>query len=195
MSQMPASTNVFLVGMPGVGKSTVGRLLAGALGRTFIDSDDEVVRRNGVEIATIFEIEGESGFREREATVISELTRRTPIVLATGGGAILRQENRQVLRERGLVVYLRASLDMLEARTQKKHGNTAAARARPLLEGPNRRLVLASLLSERGPLYEQTAHLIVDSSAAPRAKFLQKLLDAIAEANADRGGSSSRGMS
>ncbi|MFM7461909.1 MAG: shikimate kinase, partial [Burkholderiales bacterium] len=129
---MTVSGNVFLVGMPGVGKSTVGRLLAGALGREFVDSDEEIVRRNGVEIAMIFEIEGEAGFREREAAVINLLTLRSPIVLATGGGAILREDSRRILRERGLVVYLRASLDMLEARTQKKRGNKATLRTRPL---------------------------------------------------------------
>jgi shikimate kinase len=182
---MVGTRNIFLVGMPGVGKSTVGRLLAGELGRTFVDSDEEIVRRNGVEIATIFEIEGEAGFREREAAVINALTLTSPIVLATGGGAILREDNRRNLRERGLVVYLRASLDMLEARTQKKRSNQATSRIRPLLEGSNRRMMLESLLSARGPLYEQTAHLIVDSSAAPRAKFLQKLLDAVAEVPAD----------
>lgn len=179
--------NIFLVGMPGAGKSTVGRLLAGALGQTFIDSDEEIVQRNGVEIATIFEIEGEAGFRERETAVINALTSKSPIVLATGGGAILREDNRRILRERGLVVYLRASLDMLEARTQKKHGNGTTTRVRPLLEGPNRRAALESLLKLRGPLYEQCAHLVVDSGAAPRAKFLQKLLEAIAEATSGPG--------
>jgi len=182
---MAFTGNVFLVGMPGAGKSTVGRLLAGALGQAFIDSDEEIVQRNGVEIATIFEIEGEAGFREREAAVINALTLGSPIVLATGGGAILREDNRRTLRERGLVVYLRASLDMLEARTQKKHGSQVTSRVRPLLEGPNRRLLLETLLSVRGPLYEQTAHVIVDASAAPRAKFLQKLLDALNEATSD----------
>lgn len=133
---MTVSRNVFLVGMPGVGKSTVGRLLAGALGREFIDSDEEIVRRNGVEIAMIFEIEGEAGFREREAAVINLLTLRSPIVLATGGGAILREDSRRILRERGLVVYLRASLDMLEARTQKKRGNQTTSRTRHFLRAP-----------------------------------------------------------
>lgn len=186
MGSMTVSRNVFLVGMPGVGKSTVGRLLAGALDREFIDSDEEIVRRNGVEIATIFEIEGEAGFREREAAVINLYTMRSPIVLATGGGAILREDSRRILRERGLVVYLRASLDMLEARTQKKRGNQTTSRTRPLLEGPNRRLTLETFLAVRGPLYEETAHVIVDVSAAPRGKFLQTLLDAIDDATSGR---------
>jgi shikimate kinase len=177
---MAEKRNIFLVGMPGAGKSTIGRLLAETLGQTFVDSDEEIVLRNGVEITTIFEIEGEAGFREREAAVIDTLTLRNPIVLATGGGAILREDNRRVLRERGLVVYLRASLDMLEARTQKRRNKQATSRVRPLLEGNNRRQMLESLLATRGPLYEQTAHVIVDSNAVPRAKFLEKLLGAIA---------------
>jgi shikimate kinase len=173
--------------MPGVGKSTIGRLLAEALGQTFVDSDEEIVRRNGVEISTIFEIEGEAGFREREAAVINLLTLRRPIVLATGGGAILREDSRRILRERGLVVYLRASLDMLEARTQKKRNSLASSRIRPLLDGGNRRALLESLLATRGPLYEQTAHVIVDSTAVPRTKFLEKLLNGIAKVTTSSG--------
>ena len=137
---MPYSENVFLIGMPSAGKSTVGRMLADALGQRFIDSDEEIVRRNGVEISTIFEIEGEAGFREREAAVLDELTRMESVVLATGGGAVLKEDNRAVLRSRGLVVYLRAGIDTLEARTRKQHG--AALNKRPLLEGVDRRAAL-----------------------------------------------------
>jgi len=178
---MSLQSNVFLVGMPGSGKSTVGRLLANALGQIFVDSDEVIVRRNGVEIATIFEIEGEVGFRDREATVIDDVTQLNAIVLATGGGAVLREVNRQKLRSRGLVVYLRASLDVLDARTEKKFGG-GASRKRPLLEGPNRRATLETLLQAREPLYEQTAHIVIDANTTQRAKFMQKLLGAIATA-------------
>jgi shikimate kinase len=171
--------NLFLVGMPGCGKSTVGRLLASSLGQKFVDSDEEIVRRNGVEIATIFEIEGEAGFREREAAVIDELTQASAVVLATGGGAILREDNRRILRSRGLVVYLRASLDVLAARTEKKFGSSGTPSKRPLLEGPNRRGTLESLLMVRAPLYEATAHVVIDANTTQRAKFLQKLLASI----------------
>ncbi len=177
-----ASSNVFLIGMPGSGKSTVGRLLANTLGQAFVDSDEEIVRRNGVEIATIFEIEGESGFRDREANVIREVTQRSPIVLATGGGAILREENRQALRANGLVIYLHASLDVLEARTDKKRGSSATTRQRPLLAGANRRAVLEALLEVREPLYRETAHIVIDANTTQRAKFMQKLLSAISSA-------------
>jgi shikimate kinase len=171
-------SNVFLVGMPGSGKSTVGRLLAKSLGQRFVDSDEEIVRRNGVEISTIFEIEGEAGFRDREAAVINDVSQSASIVLATGGGSVLREANRQVLRARGLVVYLRASLDVLDARTEKKFGG-GMSHKRPLLEGPNRRATLESLLAVREPLYEATAHIVIDANTTQRAKFMHKLLAAI----------------
>jgi shikimate kinase len=173
------SKHVFLIGMPGVGKTTVGRLLALTLGQTFVDSDEEIVRRNGVEINTIFEIEGEAGFREREVNVIREVTQRSPIVLATGGGVILREENRKALRENGIVVYLHASLDVLEARTDKKRGSSNSTHQRPLLAGSDRRATLAALLDVRQPLYRETAHIIVDANTTQRSKFMQKLLTAI----------------
>jgi shikimate kinase len=175
---MPTAKNVFLIGMPGSGKSTVGRLLAKELDRPFVDSDEEIVRRNGVDIPTIFEIEGEIGFREREATVLRELADRDEIVLATGGGAIVSEANRQLLRRRGLVIYLRASIDVLTARTQKKAA-TRGHPVRPLLEGVDHRSKLETLLQAREPLYNATAHLTVDSTTTHRTRLLQKLLSAI----------------
>jgi len=177
---MPLSKNVFLIGMPGAGKSTVGRTLAKALGQPFIDSDEEIVRRNGVEISTIFEIEGEAGFREREAAVLDELTRMESVVLATGGGAVLREDSRRALRSRGVVIYLRAGIDTLDARTQKKHG--AATNKRPLLEGVDRRTALHGLLVVREPLYTETAHATVDTGTTHREKFLRELLEVVAVA-------------
>ncbi len=173
---MPLSKNVFLIGMPGAGKSTVGRMLANALGQQFVDSDEEIMRRNGVEISTIFEIEGEAGFREREASVLDELTSMDAVVLATGGGAVLREDNRDVLRSRGLVIYLRADIDILCARTKKKHN---VANKRPLLDGPDGRAMLQGLLAVREPLYSKTAHATIDTSMADRTKFMRMLLKTV----------------
>ena len=169
--------------MPGAGKSTVGKLLAKIFARTFLDTDDEIVRRNGVEIATIFEIEGEDGFRQREVGVIDELTRQSGIVLATGGGAILRAENRQVLAERGVVVYLCANIDVLVQRTTQDSGKR---KKRPLLDNIDVRERLVSLLAIREPLYNQIAHLKVDANMTTRSRFVQKLAADIAEFIAKR---------
>lgn len=153
----------------GAGKSTVGRLLARRASFDFIDCDRELEARSGVSIATIFELEGEPAFRRREAALIDELTRRERIVLATGGGAILDEKNRQCLRERGLVIYLRASLDEILRRTQRD-------RSRPLLQTPDRRDRIGQLLSQREPLYEAIAHVTVQSSAGNPNRLVAKLL-------------------
>ena len=111
--------NIFLVGLMAVGKSTVGRQLADALAMPFFDADQEVERRAGAEISWIFDVEGEQGFRDREATVIDDLTQRQGIVLATGGGAILREENRRHLAERGIVIHLDSPIEKIIARTRR----------------------------------------------------------------------------
>ena len=160
---------LFLIGMMGAGKSTVGRLLARRCGFDFIDCDRELEARSGVSVATIFELEGEENFRRREAMLIDELTQRARTVLATGGGAILSGENRRHLRERGLVVYLRASVDEILRRTQKD-------RARPLLQTADRRGRIAQLLAEREALYEQIAHVTVQSSSGNPNRLVAKLL-------------------
>lgn len=150
--------SVFLVGPMGAGKTTVGRQLAVALGYEFFDSDHEIEVRTGADIPWIFAVEGEEGFRRRECHVIDELTQRKRIVLATGGGAVLCQENRTRLKQRGFVVYLSATVDHLLART-------ARDRNRPLLRTDNPRAVFERILVEREPLYRQTAHLIVNTHA------------------------------
>ena len=149
--------SVFLIGMMGAGKTSVGRLLAQRLGRSFVDADQEIEARCGVSIPVIFEIEGEAGFRQRERAMIDELTRRPGIVLATGGGAVLAPESRERLRGRGLVVYLRASTEEIWQRTRRDRG-------RPLLATADPRKRIAELLAEREQLYSQTAHLTFDSS-------------------------------
>ena len=145
---------VFLVGPMGSGKSAVGRQLARRLGLAFIDSDEEIQARTGVDIPYIFEREGEAGFRHREAEVIDELTQRDDVLIATGGGAILDPASRARLRERGRVVYLRTSVDQQLARTRRSE-------TRPLLNNPDG--TLARLYAVRAPLYAEVAEITVDT--------------------------------
>lgn len=161
---------VFLIGMPGSGKSTVGRLLAREAGRTFIDCDREIEARSGVSIATIFELEGEAGFRKRESSMLDELTQRSDVVLATGGGAVLAEDNRRMLSTRGLVIYLQASTEELVRRT-------AGDKARPLLNVDDPRGRLLELLAVRQPLYEATAQVSFHSGAANPRRLVKRMLE------------------
>jgi shikimate kinase len=154
---MKASQNLFLVGLMGAGKTTIGRRLAASLHRELLDSDHEIEARTGVGIPVIFELEGEAGFRAREKAVIDELTRRRGVVLATGGGAVLDPDNRAALRSRGLVIYLYAPVDQLLARTGRD-------RNRPLLQVEDPAARLTELLAVRDPLYREVADLVVDTS-------------------------------
>ncbi len=151
---MLGKRNVFLVGPMGSGKSAVGKLLARLLGAPFYDSDAEVERRTGVDITFIFEKEGEARFRQRECEAIDALTQLEPVVLATGGGAVLLPENRQHLAERGCVVYLEASVEQQAQRV--KH-----ARHRPLLTNVDAESKLRELMLEREPLYRGVADVTV----------------------------------
>jgi shikimate kinase len=153
---MSKANNIFLVGPMGAGKTSVGRQLAKAMGCEFLDSDREIESRTGVNIPTIFDIEGEAGFRRREQQMLDELTQREGIVLATGGGAILARENREWLQQRGTVVYLSASVDQLYKRTRRD-------RNRPLLQTENPRQRIAELLDVRDPLYRETADITLDT--------------------------------
>lgn len=148
--------NIFLVGPMGAGKSAVGRQLARALHLTFMDSDDEIESRTGVDIPFIFEKEGEAGFRKRESAAIDDLTRIDGVVLATGGGAIVDAESRSRLGGRGFVVYLYTTVDQQFARTNR-------GRERPMLENGDRRQILESLLEVRDPLYREIADLVVET--------------------------------
>ncbi len=151
---MKATSNIFLVGPMGAGKSTIGRRLAQLLGLEFVDSDKEIEERTGATIALIFELEGEAGFRAREQAVIAALTRRRNIVLATGGGAVLDPDNRRCLSQRGVVIYLSASVDEQLDRTRQDDN-------RPLLQTADPRGRLATLLAARDPLYREIADFIV----------------------------------
>jgi shikimate kinase len=164
------ASNIFLIGMPGAGKTTVGKALAKQLALRFIDADKELVSRTGVSIATIFEIEGEPGFRVRETELISQLVLERGIILATGGGAILDRINRQSLREHGAVVYLQAELAELRERTRRDT-------KRPLLQGNDPEEVLSALLQAREPLYNETAHIVVNASRENIGKLAQQIID------------------
>ena len=169
--------NVFLVGMMGAGKSTVGKALARRLGRDFVDCDREIVERTGVPIATIFEIEGEAGFRRREAAMIAELCARRGLVVATGGGAVIAEESRRLMRENGTVVYLHAPLEHLHERTRRDA-------TRPLLAKGDRRATLATLLEARDPLYREAAHLVVESGLPSAGTLAGRIAQALEEREA-----------
>ncbi|PCI09024.1 MAG: shikimate kinase AroK [Gammaproteobacteria bacterium] len=155
---MTSQKNIFLIGLMGTGKTTVGRHLARKLKMEFIDSDREIEERTGVDIPLIFEKEGESGFRKREATIIDELTQKKNIILATGGGAILSSENRNHLINRGTVFYLKSNLETLVARTSKNKN-------RPLLHADEPvEVTLQRLLTQREPLYEEVADFTIASA-------------------------------
>jgi shikimate kinase len=173
--------NVFLVGPMGSGKSAVGRQLARRLGLAFVDSDDEIERRTGVDIPFIFEKEGEAGFRQREAEVIDELTRRDGVLLATGGGAVLAPANRERLRSRGCVVYLRTSVDQQLQRT--RHGND-----RPLLDTPDPRGTLLRLQAQRAPLYEEAASIVVDTDGCRVGTVVERICRELAVHGSGPGG-------
>lgn len=160
--------NIFLVGLMGAGKTTVGRRLARRLGKTFYDCDEEIERATGVKIPVIFDIEGEAGFRAREARMLAELVARSDIVLATGGGAVLSADNRKLLAENGVVVYLRAVAADLWARTRHD-------RNRPLLKTDQPLARLEQLYAERDPLYRSVADLIVDTGSQSLGSLAHRL--------------------
>jgi len=153
---MSKANNIFLIGPMGAGKTTIGRHLATLLHKRFVDVDHEIEKRTGVTIPIIFEIEGEAGFRRRESTLVDELSHDDDIVMATGGGAVLMEENRQALKERGTVVYLHADIDTLVERTRRD-------RNRPLLQTEDPRGKIEELLRQREPIYREVADVVVDT--------------------------------
>lgn len=169
MPGMRMPGNFYLVGLMGAGKTTVGRALARATQKTFYDSDHDIEARTGAKIPMIFEIEGESGFREREAESIAELTQLHGIVLGTGGGVILNPNNRKLLRRNGYVIYLRASPEELYSRT-------CHDKNRPLLQTADPLGKLKELYEIRDPLYREVADLVIDTSQQTVNSLLQLLL-------------------
>lgn len=165
--------NLILVGPMGAGKSTIGRLLAKELRLPFRDSDKEIEQRTGASIPLIFDVEGEGGFREREHAVIADLCRLDGVVLATGGGAVIREDNRKVLRAGGRVVYLCTSVDQQLERT-------ARDRNRPLLQAADPRGVLANLMAVRDPLYRSIADVIIETDERPPRLVVMEILDRLA---------------
>lgn len=166
---MVASThNVFLIGLMGAGKTTVGRALARRLRLNFHDTDQEIEARTGVSVRTIFELEGEAGFRAREVAMVDELSNRPGVVVATGGGAVLAEQNRAALHSRGVVIYLRARAEDLYRRTRHD-------RDRPLLQTEDPLGRLRNLLEGRQALYEETAHLIVDTGEQGVSRLVNRI--------------------
>ncbi len=171
---MKRAGNLYLVGLMGAGKTTVGRLLARRLKLRFLDSDHEIERRCGVKLPVIFEIEGEAGFRSRESQAIAELTVLEGIVLATGGGVVISSENRRLLAASGTVVYLCA-------RPEDLYGRVRHDRNRPLLATPDPLARLRELYAERDPLYRAIADLVVDTGRHGVQALARDLLDKLEE--------------
>jgi shikimate kinase len=168
---VPAYRNIFIVGPMGSGKTAVGKHVARTLGMPFLDSDHEIEERTGADIPLIFEREGEAGFRRREREVIADLVQRDGIVLATGGGAVLAEENRRLLREHGWVVYLETSV----AQQAERAGRT---RHRPLLQGTDPEKRLAELMQVREPLYREVAHCTITTTRKRVNQVSDRLVEA-----------------
>lgn len=166
------SGNIVLVGMMGSGKTTVGRILAKHLGKTFVDSDEEIQKRTGVKISHIFDVEGEEGFRQRESCVIKDLATLDNIVLATGGGAVLKEENREALKKNGIVIYLKSNVHDLWQRTRHDH-------SRPLLQTANPRAKLQELFEQRDPIYTAVADHIVHTGRQSVQVLIARLIKRI----------------
>lgn len=162
-------TNIFLVGLMGAGKTTIGRALAKKLNKRFVDSDHEIEARTGASIPLIFEIEGEASFRHRESEVIRDLTAQEDIVLATGGGAVLKPENREYLKTRGTVIYLRASVNSIMQRTSHDKN-------RPLLRTADPRQRIEQLARERDPLYLEVADFVVETGRPNIQSLVQTIV-------------------
>ncbi|MGX9418046.1 shikimate kinase AroK [Vibrio sp. RC27] len=170
---MAEKRNIFLVGPMGAGKSTIGRYLAQQLHMEFVDSDTVIEERTGADIAWVFDVEGEDGFRKREESVLNDLTQEQGIVLATGGGSVKSKSNRNHLSARGVVVYLETTIEKQLARTNRD-------KKRPLLQTEDPRQILEDLAKERNPLYEEIADIVVktdEQSAKVVANEIVKMLE------------------
>ncbi len=168
LSHLPQS--IFLIGPMGSGKTSIGRILANLINYEFYDTDRVIEERTGADIPWIFDVEGESGFRQREMKILDELTQLPNIVLATGGGAVLQLENRKKLHDRGFVVYLRVAIEEQLKRMERD-------RSRPLLQVPDRFAVLTRLAAGRDPLYQETAHMMYEAEDLPVRQSASALLE------------------
>ncbi|MCW9024160.1 MAG: shikimate kinase AroK [Gammaproteobacteria bacterium] len=171
---MKSVQRIFLIGPMGAGKTTIGRQLAKVLSLDFADSDHEIEARTGANIPLIFDLEGEEGFRDREQAMIDELSQRENMVLATGGGAVLREENRQHLQQRGKVIYLHTNIEQLLARTKNDQN-------RPLLQTENPRQKFEDLMAIREPLYRETAHVVINTNQQSITKTVQEIVEKLKE--------------
>jgi len=167
---MSLPKRVVLVGPMGAGKSTIGRMLAKELGYRFLDSDRIIEERCGANIPWIFDVEGESGFRERETAMLKELSEEPGTVLATGGGAVMRSENHALLKSDAIVVYLRASIDQQIERTRKD-------RNRPLLQNDNPEAVLRKLFALRDPIYTELADIVMHTDRKSPRLVVRQLVN------------------
>ncbi len=168
--------NVFLIGPMGVGKTTIGKMLAKDLGLQFIDTDQEVERRAGADVSWIFDVEGEEGFRTRETNVLDDLTQRSKVLLATGGGSILKPENRRFLYSRGVVVFLDTTVEMQLKRTEKD-------KKRPLLQNGNPRETLTRLKAERDPIYQELADIKITLGDSNSRKVVNTIIRKLEQEN------------
>lgn len=167
---MAEKRNIFLIGPMGAGKSTIGRQLANELHLEFFDSDAEIEKRTGADIAWVFDVEGEDGFRTREEKVIFDLTEKQGIVLATGGGSVISKETRNRLSARGFVVYLETTIEKQVART-------ARDKRRPLLQNGEPQEILENLAESRNPLYEEIADLVVKTDNQSAKVVSREIID------------------
>lgn len=178
-------SNVYLIGPMGSGKTTIGRRVAGKLGMEFYDCDHELESRTGASISLIFDVEGESGFRERESRILKELAARENVLVSTGGGAVLREENRRLLKRTGIVVYLQTSVSQQLSRLHRD-------KSRPLLQSGDREKKLTDLAAARNPIYEGLADLVFPSqnrSPAATAEQLSRAILAFREETRETAGS------
>ena len=173
---MTRSENIYLIGLMGAGKTTIGRQLAKSLTVPFYDSDKAIEERTGVDIPTIFEFEGEEGFRDREQKMIQQLTKLDGIVLATGGGAILREDNRRLLKENGFIVYLQCSVERILERTRRDT-------QRPLLKTEDPKERIESLFVQREHLYLSCSDFIIDTGIMQSKAVVSHILEEYRSAN------------
>lgn len=169
---MKSEENIILIGLMGSGKTTVGKLLAKSLNKDFFDTDHLIETKTGVDVATIFDLEGEEGFRSREANLLSQLKKKHKLIIATGGGIILRNENRKILRELGTIIYLKAYPTDLKGRLKNDT-------ARPLIQNVNLSIKLDKLFEERNPIYESLADIVIHTKNKKIVEIINEIMELI----------------